>query len=211
LSWKHKDNIIIPLSYNNELAYYITQRGGDDVTQRHFEFDYRDEPVNWWGNNTGYVGDNVCENGFGITSFKTKPTALTKKLSNLDSIHTLVFPDYIESIGTPYVDDDGHWETNHFNHFFYRKVIVLPMNIKSIYASSGLFDQHCTIIFKSLTAPEIIFDGNTDEYMFRYNDGSNGTIYYPKFYENNYETLRNILGDKWTFKGIVFDYQEYDS
>lgn len=212
--WQHKDKIVIPLSYNNEAAYYITQR--------HYEFDYCNEPVKWWGDNVEQVTSwrNICENGLGITMLQEKPTTLTKKLSNLDSIHTLVFPDYIESIGMPYNDEweDNEdteslqfWRTNHFNHSFFNKVIVLPMNIKSIYASSGLFDQHCTIIFKSLTAPEIVFDGNTDEYMFRGNDGSTGTIYYPKFYENNYETLRNILGDKWTFKGIVFDYQEYDS
>ena len=81
------------------------------------------------------------------------------------------------------------------------------MNIKSIYASSGLFDQQCTIIFKSFTVPEIVFDGHTSEDMFRNNDGSNGTIYYPHNYEGNYETLRNILGDKWYFRGIVFDYE----
>ena len=208
--WQHKDKTVIPLSYNNEAAYYITQRGGD-ITQR-YEFDFRNDPVNWWGDNLAQSTSwkNVCENGFGITMLQGKPTALTKKLSNLDAIHTLVFPDYIESIGTPYVDD-GHWETTRFNHTFYKKVIVLPMNIKSIYASSGLFDQQCTIIFKSLTAPEIVFDGHTSEDMFRNNDGSNGTIYYPRYYENNYETLRNILGDKWDFIGIVFDYQEYDS
>lgn len=212
--WQHKDKIVIPLSYNNEAAYYITQLGKN--------FDYCNEPVKWWGDNVSQSTSfrNVCENGLGITMLQEKPTTLTKKLSNLDSIHTLVFPDYIESIGMPYNDEweDNEdteslrfWRTNHFNHIFSDKVIVLPMNIKSIYASSGLFDQHCTIIFKSLTAPEIVFDGNTDEYMFKGSDGSWGTIYYPKFYENNYETLRNILGDKWTFKGIVFDYQEYDS
>ena len=208
--WQHKDKTVIPLSYNNEAAYYITQRGGD-ITQR-YEFDFRNDPVNWWGDNLAQSTSwrNVCENGFGITMLQGKPTALTKKLSNLDVIHTLVFPDYIESIGTPYVDD-GHWETAHFNHCFYKKVIVLPMNIKSIYASSGLFDQQCTIIFKSLTAPEIVFDGHTYEDMFRNNDSSCGTIYYPRYYEDNYERLRNILGDKWDFIGIVFDYQEYDS
>ena len=220
--WRHKDKIVIPLSYNNEAAYYITQRGYYDFDYSKSHFNYSNEPVNWWGDNVRQATSfrNICENGLGITMLQNKPTALTKKLSNLDYIHTLVFPDYIESIGMPYNDEweDNEdteslnfWQTNHFNHSFFKKVIVLPMNIKSIYASSGLFDQHCTIIFKSLTAPEIVFDGNTDEYMFKGNDGSTGTIYYPKFYENNYETLRNILGDKWEFKGIVFDYQEYDS
>lgn len=98
-------------------------------------------------------------------------------------------------------------ETTHFNHNFYGTTIVLPINIKKIYASSGLFKQQGVIIFKSLTAPEIVFDGNTDENMFKDSTASYGAIYYPQNYEGNYETLRNILGDKWDYIGIVFDYQ----
>ena len=207
LFWRHKYKTVIPLSYNNEAAYYITQRGGD-ITPQHFEFDYRNDAVNWWGDNLAQSTSwkNVCENGFGITILEDKPKALTKSLSHFDGIKFLVFPDYIESIGTPYVDD-GDWETTHFNHNFYGNIIVLPMNIKKIYASSGLFKQQGVIIFKSLTAPEIVFDGNTNENMFKDSTASYGSIYYPQNYEGNYETLRNILGDKWDYIGIVFDYQ----